>query len=312
MSPSTTKSILQDRIGRIQSLKGSIVAIVTPMNSDTDRSLALDELVRLVQWHLLEGTHGIVVCGTTGEASSLSTAEWVTVVGTVIRTVDGRIPVIAGTGSNNTRTTIERTRLASFLGVDGALVVTPFYNKPPQEGLFQHFAAVAEGAPEMPIVLYNVPGRTGCDMTAKTVHRLAQIPSIVGIKEAGGKLERFSEISALCDPEFRVYSGEDGIIVDAIKRGAHGVISVVANVAPGLVAAMCTAALNGEDPKAEQLKARLAPLAAALFIESNPIPTKWALAKLTRIPGGIRLPLVQMSQEHDQAVADAMSAAAST
>ena len=277
--------------------KGSIVAIVTPMDAAGD--LDWEALDRLVAWHLDAGTDGIVPVGTTGESATLSIDENVRVVERVVRMVDGRVPVIAGTGANNTREALEMTRAARSAGADASLQVTPYYNRPTQEGLYRHFATIAEDV-ELPLVLYNVPKRTGCDLLPETVGRLAPIDNIVAIKEATGEVDRVGAIHDLCGPDFAVLSGEDPIVVEMMRAGATGVISVTANVAPARMAAMVDAALAGDWTTAEAAEAELAPLHAALFVESNPIPVKWALAEMGRIGPGIRLPLTPLDEAfHD-------------
>lgn len=273
--------------------KGSIVAIVTPMDAAGD--LDWEALDRLVEWHLASGTDGIVPVGTTGESATLSIDENVRVVERVVRVVDGRVPVIAGTGANNTREAMEMTRAARSAGADASLQVTPYYNRPTQEGLYRHFATIAEDV-ELPLVLYNVPKRTGCDLLPETVARLAPIDNVVAIKEATGDVGRVADIHARCGRDFDVLSGEDAIVVEMMREGASGVISVTANVAPARMAAMVDAALAGDWATAAAAEAELAPLHAALFVESNPIPVKWALAEMGRIGPGIRLPLTPLDE----------------
>lgn len=273
--------------------KGSIVALVTPMDALGD--LDWEALDRLVQWHLDSGTHGIVPAGTTGESATLDIQENIRVVERVVRIVDGRIPVIAGTGANNTREALEMTRAAKSAGADASLQVTPYYNKPTQEGLYRHYATIAEDV-DMPMVLYNVPGRTACDLLPSTVARLAPFDNIVAIKEATGDVSRVAEIHRLCGTDFTVLSGEDGKNLELMRAGAAGVISVTANVEPVRMARFCEAVLAGDDAAAEQLDAELQPLHRALFLESNPIPVKWALHEMGRIAEGIRLPLTPLSE----------------
>ncbi|HSG89989.1 MAG TPA: 4-hydroxy-tetrahydrodipicolinate synthase [Pseudomonadales bacterium] len=273
--------------------KGSIVALVTPMDALGD--LDWDALDRLIEWHLECGTHGIVPAGTTGESATLDIQENIRVVERVVRIVDGRIPVIAGTGANNTREALEMTRAAKSAGADASLQVTPYYNKPTQEGLYRHFAAIAEDV-DMPHVLYNVPGRTACDLLPATVARLAPIDNIVAIKEASGDLSRVAEIHRLCGADFTVLSGEDGMNLELMRAGAAGAISVTANADPMRMARFCEAFMAGDEALAEEIDARLQPLHAALFVESNPIPVKWALHEMGRIGAGIRLPLTPLSE----------------
>lgn len=281
-------------------ITGSIVALVTPMQADG--SIDNPGLQQLVEWHIAEGTDGIVAVGTTGESATLDYEEHIDVVRRVVEYAAGRVPVIAGTGANSTSEAIELTRAAQGVGVQAALLVTPYYNKPPQEGLYRHYCAVAE-AVELPLVLYNVPGRTGCDMLPATVKRLSEVPNIVGLKEAKGELSRIRELLALgLPPEFALYSGDDATARESILLGFHGDISVTANVAPGLMQQMCGAALAGDSVLAAELDSRLEGLHRDLFCDPNPIPVKWALREMGRIPEGIRLPLVPLDERHRTAV----------
>ena len=285
---------------------GSNVALVTPMHEDgrvDDQALG-----RLVEFHVEEGTDGIVAVGTTGESATLSVEEHCTVVGRVIELVAGRRTVIGGTGANSTAEAIHLTRRAKEIGVDGCLLVVPYYNRPTQEGLYRHFSAVADGV-DIPQILYNVPGRTACDMLPETVERLARHPNIVGIKEATGSLERIEQLVDTCGPGFPVLSGEDHMALDTMLAGGQGVISVTANVAPAAMSEMCRAALAGKVDDARQVDGRLRALHAALFFESNPIPVKWALAEMGLIGPGIRLPLTPLSDALHASVRDAMHAA---
>ena len=274
-------------------LQGSLVALVTPMKG----SGAVDwaALDGLVDWHLESGTHGIVPVGTTGESATLTHDEHKQVVKAVVRRVDGRVPVIAGAGANATAEAIEFTAAAQGDGADYCLSVTPYYNKPTQEGLYRHFCAIAE-AVDLPIVLYNVPPRTACDMAAETVARLAQVDRIVGIKEACGDAGRVAEIKTLVPEDFVLLSGEDAQTMTMAGYGATGTISVTANVLPAMMAAFCQAFVDGDEAKAQTLDAKLQPIHEILFVETSPIPTKWALAALGRIEGGIRLPLVELTE----------------
>lgn len=288
-------------------LGGSIVAIVTPMQADG----AVDYkcLEALVEWHISEGTDGIVAVGTTGESATLDVNEHMEVIRRVIAQAKGRVPVIAGTGANSTREAIELTRAAAEAKADACLIVTPYYNKPPQEGLYQHYKAIAE-AVDVPIILYNVPGRTGCDMQPITVMRLAQIPNIIGLKEARGDLERRSALLALRLPtDFVLLSGDDETAREAILAGFKGDISVTANVAPRLMHELCAAARAGNAEEAAKIDAQLLPLHQNLFVEPNPIPVKWALHAMGRIPPGLRLPLVPMSAAAEPTVRVALKAA---
>ncbi|PQA40157.1 4-hydroxy-tetrahydrodipicolinate synthase [Amnimonas aquatica] len=284
---------------------GSLVALATPMN--TDGTVDWDALKRLVEWHVAEGTHGIVAVGTTGESATLDVEEHLQVVRTVIEVAAGRLAVIAGTGANSTREAIELTGEAAKLGADAALLVTPYYNKPTQEGLYQHYKAIAE-AVNLPQILYNVPGRTGVDMLNATVARLAGLPNIVGIKDATGNLERGEELIRLVGDRMAVYSGDDATAIELILLGAKGNISVTANVAPGVMAEACEAALEGDAERARALTGSVAQLHDVLFIESNPIPVKWALAEMGRIGLGIRLPLTVLAEDARPRVRAALQA----
>jgi len=278
-------------------ITGSLVALVTPMHANGE--IDWSALKSLVEWHIAEGTHGIVAVGTTGESATLTVDEHCAVIKSVIETVNGRIPVIAGTGANSTREAIELTRLAKEAGADACLLVTPYYNKPTQEGLYQHYKAVAE-AVAIPQILYNVPGRTGVDMLNSTVARLAGIPNIVGIKDATGDLVRGQELLNLVGDKMAVYSGDDGTAYELILMGAKGNISVTANVAPKVMSAVCEAALAGNAALAKALNVPLTALHNDLFVESNPIPVKWALVHMGRMESGIRLPLTPLADScHD-------------
>jgi len=247
-----------------------------------------------VDWHVAQGTHGIVAVGTTGESATLGFEEHDLVIREVISAAAGRVPVIAGTGANSTEEAIRLTRDAKRDGADACLLVTPYYNKPTQEGLYQHHLAIAQ-AVDIPQILYNVPGRTACDMLPETVERLSKVSNIVGIKEATGNLERIREIRERCGQAFMIYSGDDATAVDAILMGAQGDISVTANVVPAAMAAICEAALAGDAEQARRLDAAINDLHRDLFVESNPIPVKWALQKMGMIDAGIRLPLTGLS-----------------
>ena len=287
-------------------IQGSIPALVTPM--EEDGSLDFASLRRLVEFHIGQGTNGIVAVGTTGESATLDMEEHCEVLRVVVEQVKGRIPVIAGTGSNSTTEAIKLTQDAKAVGSDACLLVTPYYNKPTQEGLYLHFKAVAE-AVDIPQILYNVPGRTGCDMLPATVARLAKIPNIIGIKEATGNLQRLADIRALTDPGFLLFSGDDATSREFCLRGGNGVISVTANVAPRLMREMVAAALAGDRQLAEAIDAKLASLHRDLFIESNPIPAKWAVAELGLIHQCIRLPLTWLAEGCRDAVRAAMALA---
>ena len=281
---------------------GSIVAIVTPFkNGGVDEGALRD----LIEWQIASGTRGIVSCGTTGESPTLSHEEHDRVVEFTLEVAGGRVPVIAGAGSNSTREAIDRTRHAKEVGADGALLVTPYYNKPTQEGLFRHFRAVAE-AVDIPIVLYDVPSRTAVGLKAETVARLAEIPNIVGIKEATGSLQQESDVLGLCPEDFAVLSGDDFVVLPLYSVGGRGVISVTANVAPKDMAELCDAAEEGDWPRARELHYKLRPLNAAMFIETNPIPVKTALGLMGRIPEDLRLPLCPMSETNREALIQVM------
>jgi len=282
---------------------GSMVALVTPMFEDG----SIDEasLANLVEWHIEQGTQGIVAVGTTGESATLDEAEHCAVMRKVVEFVKGRVPVIAGTGANSTREAITLTRCAMEGGADACLLVTPYYNKPTQEGLYQHHKAIAEAVP-IPQILYNVPGRTACDMLPETVRRLAGISNIVGIKEATGNLQRVRELLDICGDRLDMYSGDDATSLDFLLEGGKGVISVTANIAPQAMQQMCAAALAGDRQAAEVINNRLMPLHRDLFVESNPIPVKWALAEMGKISLGIRLPMTVLSDEYHDTVREAM------
>ncbi len=271
---------------------GSLVAIVTPMASDGSIDLAAWD--RLLDFHLAHGTSGIVVGGTTGESATLTDVELRELVVRALKRVQGRVPVIAGAGTSSTATSVERARWLGELGADGLLVVTPPYNKPTQEGLFRHFSAVA-AASAVPVLLYNVPGRTAVDMLPPTVARLAELPRIVGLKEAVADMRRIADLRAGCRAGFALLSGDDATCREAIAQGADGVISVTANVAPGEMAQMVAAARRGDRAGAEAIDRRLSALHADLFLEANPIPVKWLLHHLGLIRDGIRLPLTPLS-----------------
>jgi 4-hydroxy-tetrahydrodipicolinate synthase len=272
--------------------RGSMVALITPMKDDG--IVDDDALQGLVEFHIKQGTDAIVAVGTTGESATLDEPEHCAVIRRVVELAAGRIPVIAGTGANSTTEAISLTRCAQASGAAACLLVTPYYNKPTQEGLYLHHKAIAE-AVEIPQILYNVPGRTACDMLPETVARLAAVPNIVGIKEATGELDRLHQIRQQCGAQFGIYSGDDATGCEMMLQGGDGVISVTANVAPDLMRQMCQAAMAGNRDIAERLDGQLAGLHSALFVESNPIPVKWALAEMGLAPKGIRLPLTWLS-----------------
>ena len=271
---------------------GSMVAIVTPMSPDG--ALDHDSLARLIEFHIENGTDAIVAVGTTGESATLDEDEHCALIREVVERVRGRVPVIAGTGANATSEAIRLTRCALEGGADACLLVTPYYNKPTQEGLYLHYKAVAEAVP-IPQLLYNVPGRTACDLLPETVARLAAVSNIVGIKEATGNIARAREILDRCGDKMDVYAGDDATAMELMLMGGKGVISVTANVAPRLMHEMSAAALRGDRTQADTINQRLMPLHQELFIESNPIPVKWALHQMGLIPSGLRLPLTPLS-----------------
>lgn len=287
-------------------LTGSLVAIVTPMFEDG--RLDLDALKKLIDFHIEAGTDGIVIVGTTGESPTVNVDEHCLLIKTTIEHVAKRVPVIAGTGANSTAEAIELTANAKALGADACLLVAPYYNKPSQEGLYQHFKAVAE-AVDIPQILYNVPGRTGCDLSNDTVLRLAALPNIVGIKDATGGIERGTDLLLRAPADFAVYSGDDASALALLLLGGKGVISVTANVAPRLMHEMCTFALNGDVANARAANAKLFALHQKLFVEANPIPVKWVLQQMGLIATGIRLPLVNLSSQYHEVLRNAMKQA---
>jgi 4-hydroxy-tetrahydrodipicolinate synthase len=286
--------------------RGSMVALITPMQEDG--SIDDDALTRLVEFHIEQGTDAIVAVGTTGESATLDEAEHCAVIRRVVELVADRIPVIAGTGANSTTEAISLTRCALEVGASACLLVTPYYNKPTQQGLYLHHKAVAD-AVSIPQILYNVPGRTACDMLPETVARLAEVSNIIGIKEATGDLQRLHQIREHCGSEFAVYSGDDATACEMMLQGGDGVISVTANVAPRLMHEMSQAALSGNRELALSLDQKLAGLHKALFVESNPIPVKWAVARMGLAGKGIRLPLTWLSDAAQPSVIGAMQQA---
>ncbi|HHJ17545.1 MAG TPA: 4-hydroxy-tetrahydrodipicolinate synthase [Gammaproteobacteria bacterium] len=282
---------------------GSMVALVTPMREDG--AVDEDSLEALVEFHIDAGTDAIVAVGTTGESATIDEKEHCALLRRIVDMVAGRIPVIAGTGANSTREAIDLTRCGMHAGADACLLVTPYYNKPTQEGMYQHYKMVAESVP-VPQILYNVPGRTACDLLPETVQRLAPISNIVGIKEATGDLERGREILERCGDQLDLYSGDDATAMELILMGAKGDISVTANVAPQAMHDMCAAALAGDRETAQQIDAGLRALHRDLFIESSPIPVKWALHEMRLIPPGLRLPLTPLDPQYHATVRDAL------
>jgi len=289
------------RIGAVVMITGSIAALVTPMHADG--SLDFPRLRALIDWHVAEGTDGIVIVGTTGESPTVTVEEHIELIRTSVEHAAGRIPVIAGTGCNSTAEGVELARSAREAGAVAHLSVVPYYNKPTQEGLYRHFRAIAE-AVELPLILYNVPGRTVADLENDTVLRLAEVPNIIGIKDATGKIDRVCDLVERAPQGFALYSGDDMTTAAFMLLGGHGVISVTANVAPRAMREMCAAALAGDARRAREINARLLGLHRHLFCEASPIPVKWAVARLGRIEEGIRLPLMPLSAScHERVIA---------
>lgn len=284
-------------------IKGSIVAIVTPMHEDG--SLDFSAFRALIDFHVEQGTDGIVVVGTTGESPTVDVDEHEELIRVAVEHSAKRIPIIAGTGANSTAEAIELASFSKKVGADASLTVVPYYNKPTQEGLYQHFKTIAE-AVDMPHILYNVPGRTGCDMNNDTVLRLAQIPNIVGIKDATGNIERGSDLLYRAPENFAIYSGDDASTLALMLLGGHGTISVTANVAPKLMHEMCAAAMAGDVATAREINFRLLGLHCKLFVEANPIPVKWAVSRMGRMKNAMRLPLTPLSSGAQGAVEEAM------
>jgi 4-hydroxy-tetrahydrodipicolinate synthase len=284
-------------------ITGSLVAIVTPMQEDG--RLDLGAFKKLIDWHVAEGTDGIVVVGTTGESPTVDVDEHKELIRIAVQHSRGRIPIIAGTGGNSTAEAIELTESAKKNGATACLSVVPYYNKPTQEGLYRHFRKIAETV-DLPMLVYNVPGRTVADLQNDTVLRLAQVPGIIGIKDATASIERGSDLIRRAPRNFAIYSGEDATALALILLGGHGVISVTANVAPKLMHQMCAAALVGDVKKSRELNFKLLPLHQRLFVEANPIPVKWALAEMGMIEHGLRLPLSPLSEKFHQTVREAL------
>jgi 4-hydroxy-tetrahydrodipicolinate synthase len=285
--------------------KGSMVAIVTPFKKGKVDEKALE---KLIEWHINEGTHAIVPCGTTGESSTLDYEEHYRVIEITVKVVNKRIPVIAGTGSNSTEEAIMIARKAEKLGADGSLSVTPYYNKPTQEGLYRHFKEIADKT-GLPMILYNVPGRTSVNMLPQTVARLAEHPRIKGIKEATGDMKQVSEIIRLCGPDFAVFSGDDFTNLTLLALGGKGFISVTANICPKDMAELFNSWERGDIARARELHYKLEPINKAMFIETNPIPVKTALAMMGKIKEELRLPLCEMSEANKQKVAEVLRSA---
>jgi len=284
-------------------ITGSIVALVTPMQPDG--AIDWNALENLIELHIQAGTAALGVVGTTGESATLTVPEHCEVIRFAVNQSGGRIPVVAGTGSNSTHEAIELTVAAAEVGADYSLLVTPYYNRPTQEGLYRHFCKVAE-AVNIPIILYNVPGRTACDLANETVVRLSKVSTVVGIKDATGNVARGAELIAQLPDSFAVYSGDDATALELMRHGAKGNVSVTANIAPADMAEMCRLALTGDFAGAELINERLSGLNQALFIEPNPVPVKWAMAEAGMMPAGIRLPLVELSEAYHEEVRAAM------
>lgn len=284
-------------------IQGSLVAIVTPMHADG--SLDLPGLRKLIDWHITEGTDGIVIVGTTGESPTVSVEEHCELIKVAVEHTNKRIPIIAGTGGNSTSEAIALTSYAKQVGADASLLVVPYYNRPTQEGMYQHFRKIAESV-ELPVILYNVPGRTVADMDNATILRLAQVPGIMGVKDATGNIARGTDLIRLAPESFAVYSGDDATAMALMLCGGKGNISVTANVAPRAMHELCVAACAGNIAAAVKINNRLLPLHNKLFIEPNPLPVKWAMAEMGLIPTGIRLPLVPLSAQYHDVVRVAM------
>jgi 4-hydroxy-tetrahydrodipicolinate synthase len=278
--------------------KGSLVALVTPFNGNNQ--VDYTSLKRLIDFHVEQGSDGLVIAGTTGESATLSRLEHVDLIERAVEMVDGRLPVIAGTGSNSTAQTVDLSRVVADTGIDAFLIVVPYYNKPVQEGLYQHFSVIADSV-EKPVMMYNVPGRTVADLLPETVARLSVHDNILGIKEATGDIDRLKAIQDVVSDDFRLFSGDDFTLLPFIRQGGHGVVTVSGNVAPEQVARLCRLAAEGKYDEAETLDATLQPLNELLFVESNPIPVKWAVSQMGLMDDHIRLPLTPYSaQYHDQ------------
>lgn len=285
---------------------GSMVALVTPMHQDG--SIDINAFAALIEWHIHAKTQALIIAGTTGESATLDKEEHYKLLQFAVKCANGRIPIIAGTGTNATRSTIALTESAQTAGADAALIVTPYYNKPSQAGLYQHYKSVARQS-KLPIILYNVPSRTACDLLPDTVAQLANIDNIIGIKEATGKIERLIELKAILPSSFKIYSGDDATALDFMLKGAQGVISVTANVVPEEMYKMSEAAYNNHAMDAIAINNRLAALHIKLFIEANPIPVKWALQQMGKISEGIRLPLLWLDKRYHKEVQNALQQA---
>ena len=290
-------------MSEMKMIRGSLVALVTPMSEDG--ALDLDALRRLVDWHIAEGTDGIVIVGTTGESPTVDFDEHCQLIRTAVEQAAGRVPVIAGTGANSTREAVELTACAKAAGAAAGLSVVPYYNKPTQEGLYLHYKTIAESV-DLPLILYNVPGRTVADLANDTALRLAQVPGVIGLKDATGNMERASDLLRRAPANFALYSGDDASGLPFMLLGGHGVISVTANVAPKLMHQMCEAAFAGNLAHGREINNKLLPLHSKLFVEANPIPAKWAVSQLGRMPAGVRLPLTPLSATHHETLREAM------
>ena len=295
--------VLHSHALKMTKIQGSLVAIVTPMHADG--SLDVPGLRKLIDWHIAEGTDGIVIVGTTGESPTVSVEEHCELIRIAVEHTNKRIPIIAGSGANSTAEAIALTKSAKLSGADASLQVVPYYNRPTQEGMYQHFKKIAESV-DIPIILYNVPGRTVADMTNETMLRLAQVPGIIGVKEASGNIGRNLELLRLAPESFAVYSGDDATAIALMMCGGKGNISVTANVAPKAMHEMCKAAMSGNIAEAVSINNRLIPLHNKLFVEPNPVPVKWALTEMGMIPSGMRLPLVGLSAQYHDTVRDAL------
>ena len=295
--------VLHSHALKMTKIQGSLVAIVTPMHADG--SLDVPGLRKLIDWHIAEGTDGIVIVGTTGESPTVSVEEHCELIRIAVEHTNKRIPIIAGSGANSTAEAIALTKSAKLSGADASLQVVPYYNRPTQEGMYQHFKKIAESV-DIPIILYNVPGRTVADMSNETMLRLAKIPGIIGVKEASGNIGRNLELLRLAPESFAVYSGDDATAIALMMCGGKGNISVTANVAPKAMHEMCKAAMSGNIAEAVSINNRLIPLHNKLFVEPNPVPVKWALTEMGMIPSGLRLPLVGLSAQYHDTVRDAL------
>ena len=284
-------------------IRGSLVAIATPMHEDG--SLDFERYRALLDWHVEQGTNAIVAVGTTGESPTVDVDEHLQLIRVTVEQIKGRIPVIAGAGANSTLEAVELTREAKALGAQATLQVVPYYNKPTQEGLYQHFKTIAE-AVDLPVILYNVPGRTVADLAHETTLRLAEIPNVVGIKDATGNIERGEWLIREAPADFAIYSGDDGTAVALMLLGGHGNISVTANVVPDMMSRLCALAMAGNAKQAADLQLKLLPLHRAMFVEPNPIPVKWALSRMGKIKSGLRLPLVELSRSQQSVVEQAL------